>query len=179
MEFDLALAKEKAKKIKLIILDVHGVLTTNEVLYNSEGGRYRAFNHEDGFGANALMACGIELAVITRKSKATENRMNDIGIKRFYQSKDKVAKYKELLVELNITEEEVCFVGDEVIDMGVMKRVGFAVCPSDAKPDVFTIAHYVTEKAGGKGVVRELGEFVLRAQGKWAGFCDKVMNKGW
>lgn len=179
MEFDLALATEKAKKIKLIILDVHGVLTTNEVLYNSEGGRYRAFNHEDGFGANALMASGVELAVITRKSKATENRMNDIGIKRFYQTKEKVGKYKELLEELNLTEEEVCFVGDEVIDMGVMKRVGFAVCPSDAKPDVLEIAHFITKKAGGMGVVRELGEFILRAQGKWEGFIDKVMNKGW
>ena len=176
---NLALAAEKAKKIKLIIFDVHGVLTTNEVIYDSEGKRYRAFNHEDGFGSNALMACGIELAVITRKSKSTEARMNDIGIKRFYQTKEKVAKFQELLVELNITEEEVCFVGDEIIDMGVMKRVGFAVAPSDAKPDVLEIAHFITQKAGGKGVVRELAEFVLQAQGKWENFCDLIMNKGW
>ena len=176
---NLALAAEKAKKIKLIIFDVHGVLTTNEVIYDSEGKRYRAFNHEDGFGSNALLACGIELAVITRKSKATEARMNDIGIKRFYQTKEKVAKFQELLVELNITEEEVCFVGDEIIDMGVMKRVGFAVAPSDAKPDVLEIAHFITQKAGGKGVVRELAEFVLQAQGKWENFCDLIMNKGW
>ena len=179
MQYDLDLAVEKAKKIKLIILDVHGVLTTNDVIYNSEGGRYRVFNHEDGFGANALMASGIELAVITRKSKATLARMNDIGIKRFYQTKEKVGQYKELLTELNLTEEEVCFVGDEIIDMGVMKRVGFAVSPSDGKPDVLEISHYVTEKAGGRGVVRELAEFVLRAQGKWEGFIDKIMNKGW
>jgi 3-deoxy-D-manno-octulosonate 8-phosphate phosphatase (KDO 8-P phosphatase) len=176
---NLALAAEKAKKIKLIIFDVHGVLTTNEVIYDSEGKRYRAFNHEDGFGSNALMACGIELAVITRKSKATEARMNDIGIKRFYMTKEKVAKYQELLEELNLTEEEVCFVGDEIIDMGVMKRVGFAVAPSDGKPDVLEIAHFITQKAGGKGVVRELAEFVLQAQGKWDNFCDLIMNKGW
>ncbi|MDT3697805.1 MAG: HAD-IIIA family hydrolase [Thermincola sp.] len=179
MTVELKVAEEKAKKIKLIILDVHGVLTTNDVIYDSQGGRYRVFNHEDGFGANALMACGIEIAVITRKSKATESRMNDIGIKRFYQTKEKVAKYQELLEELNITDEEVSFVGDEIIDMGVMKRVGFAVAPSDAKPDVLKISHFITEKAGGRGVLRELGEFVLRAQGKWDGFCDKIMNKGW
>ncbi len=176
---NLALAAERAKKIKLIIFDVHGVLTTNEVIYDSEGKRYRAFNHEDGFGSNALLACGIELAVITRKSKATEARMNDIGIKRFYQTKEKVAKYQELLAELNITDEEVCYVGDEIIDMGVMKQVGFAVAPSDAKPDVLKIAHLITQKAGGKGVVRELAEFVLQAQGKWENFCDLIMNKGW
>ncbi len=179
MQKDLSLAAEKAKKIKLIILDVHGVLTTNDVIYDAQGGRYRVFNHEDGFGANALMASGIEMAVITRKSKATENRMNDIGIKRFYQTKEKVGKYMELLEELNITDEEVCFVGDEIIDMGVMKRVGFAVAPSDGKPDVLEIADFITEKAGGKGVVRELGEFILRTQGKWDKFCDKIMNKGW
>lgn len=179
MQYDVEQAMEKAKKIKLIILDVHGVLTTNDVIYNSEGSRYRIFNHEDGFGANALMACGVEMAVITRKSKATMARMNDIGIKRFYQTKEKVAQYQALLEELNITDEEVSFVGDEIIDMGVMKKVGFAVCPSDAKPDVLKIAHYVTEKAGGKGVVRELAEFVLRAQDKWEGFCEKIMSKGW
>ena len=179
MQYDVEQAVEKAKKIKLIILDVHGVLTTNDVIYNSEGSRYRIFNHEDGFGSNALMACGIEMAVITRKSKATMARMNDIGIKRFYQTKEKVAQYQELLKELNITDEEVCFVGDEIIDMGVMKRVGFAVSPSDGKPDVLKISHFITEKAGGKGVVRELAEFVLRAQGKWDGFCEKIMSKGW
>ena len=179
MAVDLKVAAEKAKKIKLIIFDVHGVLTTNDVIYDQQGGRYRVFNHEDGFGANALMLCGIELAVITRKSKATEARMNDIGIKRFYQTKEKVGKYQELLAELNITDEEVSFVGDEIIDMGVMKKVGFAVAPSDAKPDVLEIADLVTKKAGGTGVVRELAEFVLKAQGKWEGFCEKIMSKGW
>ncbi len=179
MSRDLALAVEKAKKIKLLILDVHGVLTTNDVIYNQEGGRYRVFSHEDGFGCNALMLCGIEIAVITRKSKGTEARMNDIGVKRFYQTKEKVGKYLELLEELKLTEEEVCFVGDEIIDMGVMKRVGLAVSPSDGKPDVLDISHYVTEKAGGRGVIRELAEFILQAQGKWDGFCEKVMSKGW
>ena len=179
MSTNLPLAVEKAKKIKLLILDVHGVLTTNEVIYDQEGKRYRAFNHEDGFGCNALMLCGVEIAVITRKSKGTEARMNDIGVKRFYQTKEKVGKYQELLEELNITDEEVCYVGDEIIDMGVMKRVGFAVAPSDGKPDVLEIAHFVTEKAGGQGVVRELAELILRAQGKWAGFCEKIMSKGW
>lgn len=176
---DLALATEKAKKIKLLILDVHGVLTTNDVIYDHVGNRLRVFNHEDGFGANILMLCGVEIAVITRKSKAVESRMNDIGIKRFYQTKEKVGKYEELLKELNITDEEACYVGDEIIDMGVMERVGFAVSPSDGKPDVLKISHYITKKAGGQGVVRELAELILRAQGKWEKVCEKIMTKGW
>jgi 3-deoxy-D-manno-octulosonate 8-phosphate phosphatase (KDO 8-P phosphatase) len=176
---DMNLINEKAKKIKLMVLDVHGVLTTNEVLYDGEGNRYRTFNHEDGFGVNILMLCGVEIAVITRKSKSVEARMNDIGVKRFYQTKEKVGKYEELLQELNITDEEVCYVGDEIIDMGVMKRVGLAVSPSDGKPDVLAISDLVTQKAGGQGVVRELAELILRAQGKWEKVCEKIMSKGW
>lgn len=176
---DMNQINEKAKKIKLMVLDVHGVLTTNDVLYDGTGNRYRTFNHEDGFGVNVLMLCGIEVAVITRKSKSVEARMNDIGVKRFYQTKEKIGKYEELLQELNITDEEVCYVGDEIIDMGVMKRVGLAVSPSDGKPDVLAIAHLVTKKAGGQGVVRELAELILRAQGKWEKVCEKIMSKGW
>ena len=176
---DMYVAVEKAKKIKLVILDVHGVLTTNEIIYDEDGTYKRIYNQEDGFGANSLMANGIEIAIITRKCKHTEGRMKDIGVKRFYQAKNKEEKYKELLEELNVTEEEVCYVGDEIIDMGVMKRVGLAVAPSDAKPDVLKIAHLITKKAGGQGVLRELAEFILRSQVKWDIFCEKIMAKGW
>ncbi len=172
-------AVERAKKIKLVIFDVHGVLTDNTVIYNEEGNRLRAFCHEDGFGTNALMFCGVEVAVITRKSKTVEARMNDIGVKRFYQTKEKIAQYEQLLEELQITDEEVCYVGDEVIDLGVMQRVGFAVAPSDAKQQALDVAHWVTEKAGGKGVARELAEMILVIQGKWDKFCEKVSSKGW
>jgi len=176
---NIAEAVERAKKVKLVIFDVHGVLTDNTVIYTDEGQRLRAFCHEDGFGSNALMFCGIEVAVITRKSKSVAARMEDVGIKRFYETKEKIAQYEKLLEELNITDEEVCYVGDEVIDLGVMKRVGFAVAPSDAKKQALEAAHWVTEKAGGKGVARELAEFILEAQGKWDKFCEKVMSKGW
>lgn len=172
-------AVERAKKIKLVIFDVHGVLTDNTVIYDDDGKRYRAFCHEDGFGSNALMFCGIEVAIITRKSKTVAARMDDIGVKRFYQTKEKIDQYEKLLEELGITEEEVCYVGDEVIDLGVMQRVGFAVAPADAKRQAVEVAHWVTEKAGGKGVARELAEMILIAQGKWDMFCEKVSSKGW
>jgi len=176
---NIAGAVEKAKKIKLVIFDVHGVLTDNTVIYTDEGQRLRAFCHEDGFGCNAMMLCGVEIAVITRKSNSVAARMNDIGVKRFYQTKEKVVQYEKLLEELNITDEEVCYVGDEIIDLGVMRRVGFSVAPSDGKGQVLEEADWITEKAGGKGVARELAEFILVAQGKWQPFCEKVTSKGW
>ena len=172
-------AVERAKKIKLVIFDVHGVLTDNAVFYNDDGTRMRAFCHEDGFGTNAMMFCGVEVAIITRKSNTVAARMKDIGVKRYYQTKEKIVQYEKLMEELNITDEEVCYVGDEVIDLGVMQRVGFAVAPSDAKPQALEAAHWVTEKAGGKGVARELAEMILTTQDKWDKFCEKVSSKGW
>jgi len=179
MQKNVAQAVEKAKNIKLVVFDVHGVLTDNTVIYDDEGRRLRAFCHEDGFGCNAMMLMGIEVAVITRKSKSVAARMEDIGVKRFYQTKEKIGQYEKLLEELGITDEEVCYVGDEIIDIGVMKRVGFAVAPSDAKTMALDVADWITEKAGGKGVARELAEFIMEAQGKWEPFCEKVTSKGW
>ena len=181
MSFNKSLpeAVEKAKKVKMVLFDVHGVLTDNTVIYDDEGRRLRAFCHEDGFGCNALMFCGIEVSVITRKSKSVAARMEDLGIKRYYETKEKIPQYEKLLEELGITDEEVCYVGDEVIDVGVMQRVGFAVAPSDAKPQALEVADFVTEKAGGNGVARELAEFILKTQDKWETFMEKVMQKGW
>ena len=177
---DLALSIERAKKIKLVILDVHGVLTAQEILFDTKGNHYRPFAHDDEFGCNALMDCKIEVAIITRGDfEMTEARMTKIGVHRLYQTKEKIKKYEELLTELNLTEAEACFVGDEVIDIGVMRRVGLAVAPADAKPIAKEVAHYITRTAGGKGVIRELAEFILRAQGKWDVFVEKVINKGW
>lgn len=176
---NMAEAVERAKKVKLVIFDVHGVLTDNTVLYNEEGIRSRIFCHEDAFGCNALMSCGIEVAVITRKSKAYAWRMEDMGIKRYYESNKKIARYELLLEELKIKDEEACYVGDEVIDLGVMRRVGFAVAPSNAKRQAMEAAHWITEKAGGRGVARELAEFILEAQGKWSKFCEDILRDGW
>lgn len=179
MIYDYIDATERAKKIKLVILDVHGVLTSGKVLYNDEGMKFQTFCHDDGFGANTLMMMGVEVSMITRKSKTVAVRAAEIGVKRFYEAKDKAAKYRELLEELNISDEEVCYVGDEIIDLGVMRIVGFAVSPANGVPEVKEVAHFITTRAGGDGVLRELAEFILRAQGKWKTLVDKVGNKGW
>ncbi|MBI5441971.1 MAG: HAD hydrolase family protein [Deltaproteobacteria bacterium] len=179
MPYDFTEAIERAKKIKMVVLDVHGVLTTGVVLYNEDGMKFQAFCHDDGFGANCLMMLGIDVALMTRKSKIVEVRAAEVGIKRVIQAKDKITKLQEVAGELGIGFDEICFVGDEIIDMGVMKQVGFAVSPANGVPEVQEVSHLVTQRAGGQGVLRELAEFILRAQGKWQGLVDKVSSKGW
>ncbi len=179
MQKDRDTAVERAAKIKLVVLDVHGVLTSGMILYNDEGTKFQAFHHDDGFGANCLMMLGVDVAFMTRKSKTVEVRAAEIGVKHVFQAKNKLAKLEEVAVEMGIAFDEICFVGDEIIDMGVMKEVGFAVSPANGVPEVQGISHYVTGRRGGEGMLRELAEFILRAQDKWQGLVDKVSSKGW
>lgn len=176
---DRADAMARAARTKLVVLDVHGVLTTGQILYNDEGVKFQTFCHDDGFGANCLMMLGVEVALMTRKSRIVENRAAEIGIKHVFQAKDKVTKLHEVTAEMGIALEDVSFVGDEIIDLGAMRAVGLAVAPGTACPEAREAAHYVTERAGGHGVLRELAEFVLRAQGKWDGLVAKVSSSGW
>jgi 3-deoxy-D-manno-octulosonate 8-phosphate phosphatase (KDO 8-P phosphatase) len=179
MPYNYMDAIERAKKVKVVVLDVHGVLTSGMVLFNEEGVKFQAFHHDDGFGANSLMMMGIEVALMTRKSKIVLVRAEEIGIKRVYTAKDKWAKMQELIAEMEIDLDAVCYVGDEIIDLGAMRRVGFAVSPANGCPEVQEVAHLVTRRAGGEGMLRELAEFILRAQGKWQPLVDKVSNMGW
>lgn len=176
---NLSDAIERAARCKLVVLDVHGVLTSGVILYNDEGVKFQAFCHDDGFGANCLMMLGVEVALMTRKSKIVEVRAAEVGIKHVFQAKDKLAKLTEVAAEMDIGLDDICFVGDEIIDLGVMREVGFAVSPANGCSEAQEVAHYVTARAGGAGVLRELGEFILRAQGKWQGLVDKVSSKGW
>lgn len=178
MEKSRERAVEAAKKLKLLILDVHGVMTDNRVYYSESGDRIRAFAHPDGFGTIILGFMGVEVALITRKSKIVAQRVADLQIKRYYETREKVKKYEELKEELGLTDEEVGYVGDEVIDLGVMEKCGFPVAPSSADPIAKDVAILVTEAAGGEGVVRELAEFILRAQGKWDKVIEMVKKKG-
>lgn len=176
---DVAEATERAARTKLVCLDVHGVLTTGAILYNDDGVKFQTFAHDDGFGANCLMMLGVEVALMTRKSKIVEVRAAEINIKHVFQAKDKTAKLAEVAEQMEIGLEDIAFVGDEIIDLGVMRSVGFAVAPANACAEAKQVAHYVTERSGGHGVLRELAEFILRAQGKWEPLVEKVSSKGW
>ena len=161
---------DKIKKIKLLALDVDGVLTDGRIIYDSDGREIKNFDVQDGFGFALLRRCGFKTAIITaRASKAVDVRATDLKIDKVYQDAyPKIEFYQKMLSELNVNDEEVCFVGDDLTDLCVLKRVGFAVAVANGHDEIKKAAHYVTKKNGGKGAVREVIELILKTQGKWA-----------
>ena len=162
--------RDKASQIKMIILDVDGVLTDGRLIYDNTGEEYKAFNSRDGHGLRMLIDGGIQPALLTgRKSKLVLHRAENLGIspELIYQGyRDKRPAFAELCTKTGIKPEEIAYVGDDVIDLPVMSKVGLAIAVQDAHWFVKQHADWVTETAGGKGAVREVCEFLLDAQGK-------------
>jgi 3-deoxy-D-manno-octulosonate 8-phosphate phosphatase (KDO 8-P phosphatase) len=160
---------ELANKIQLIIFDVDGVLTDGGLYFTEDGAEFKRFNSLDGHGIKMLKDNGVEVAVITaRDSKAVAYRMKNLGITHFYQGQsDKVVAFSDLLQKLNLSADEVAYVGDDVIDLPVMTKVGFAIAVANAHDTVKQYANLITEKSGGHGAVREVCDFILKAQGKF------------
>ncbi|CAI07884.1 phenylphosphate carboxylase subunit delta [Aromatoleum aromaticum] len=167
---------EQAKNIKLVILDVDGVMTDGRIVINDEGIESRNFDIKDGMGVIVLQLCGIDVAIITsKKSGAVRHRAEELKIKRFHEGiKKKTEPYAQMLEEMNISDAEVCYVGDDLVDLSMMKRVGLAVAVGDAVADVKEAATYVTTARGGHGAVREVAELILKAQGKWDAVLAKI-----
>jgi 3-deoxy-D-manno-octulosonate 8-phosphate phosphatase (KDO 8-P phosphatase) len=179
---DLQKAREKAKKVKLFAHDVHGVLTPNTFLCDIEGRRKYTFWHMDGFGDLSLTANGIQIAFLDTTSIDEEGlfRARELKLdKYYYKIKDKIAKLEELRKELGISDEQVGYIGCEVTDIGVMKRVGFTVATADAIDEVKEIADYITTAPGGRGPIREVCELILRSMGKWEEWVEKVTKMGY
>lgn len=156
----------KAKDIKLLICDIDGVFSDGSVILGNSGEEMKAFNTKDGFGIRALMAAGVEVAVITgRKSTLLEIRMKGLGVNHIYQGmEDKVLGYRELLNNLNLIHEQVAYIGDDIPDVPVMKLVNLAVSVNDGHPYVKSISDMVTTNNGGRGAVRELTDFLIMMQ---------------
>lgn len=167
--------KKKAKKIKLLILDVDGVLTDGKIILDSTGTETKAFNIHDGHGIRLLHDAGIKVAIITgRQSKVVEIRAGELGITDVYQNaRDKKAVYKELLQKCNLKDEDAAFVGDDLIDVPILKSVGLAVAVSNGVDEAKKYAHMITKKAGGEGAVREVIDFIIKAQGKWVKVVER------
>ena len=166
---------EKAKDIKLVILDVDGVMTDGRIVIDDNGVESRNFDIKDGMGVVVMMMSGVEVAIITsKKSGAVRHRAEELKIKRFYEGiKKKTEPYEEMLKEMGITDAQVAYVGDDLVDLSMMKRVGLPIAVGDAVDDVKKCAAYVTRAHGGHGAVREVAELILKAQEKW----DKVLSK--
>jgi 3-deoxy-D-manno-octulosonate 8-phosphate phosphatase (KDO 8-P phosphatase) len=159
----------RAKKIKLVIFDVDGVMTDGGLTIGDDGQEYKTFNTQDGLGMKLLKASGVEMAIITgRTSNVVKQRSESTGVAHFYQGvDDKLVAYNNLIAKLNMQAEQVAFMGDDVVDMPPMLRCGLAVSVPAAPESVKSRSHYVTTREGGRGAVRELCELIMQAQGSF------------
>lgn len=158
---------ERIKPLRLIAFDVDGVLTDGGLYLSDSGEEFKRFNSLDGHGLKMLKNSGIELAIITgRTSKCVELRAKNLGITRLYQGiEDKLAAMQSLLADLKLAPEQAAFMGDDVVDLPVLRRVGLALSVPAAPQIVRDHAHYVSQRDAGHGAVREVCELILGAQG--------------
>ncbi len=161
---------ERAAKLKLVVFDVDGVLTDASLFLGDDGQEYKAFNSRDGHGIKMLRRSGVEVGIITaRTSQVVRHRAADLGITHVHQgAQDKLPTYRNLLAELKLSEHEVAYVGDDVVDLPIMLRAGLAVAVQDAHALVQKHAHWSTPSVGGRGAARDVCEMIMFSQGNYA-----------
>jgi 3-deoxy-D-manno-octulosonate 8-phosphate phosphatase (KDO 8-P phosphatase) len=168
----------RAKKIRLLIVDIDGVMTDGRIIYSIYGDELKFFDVTDGFGISLLRAAGIQSVIITaKKSRIVSLRARDMRVAKAYQGYiDKLIPFEKILKRFKVIPEEICFVGDDLIDIPVLKRVGFAVAVPNAVEETKSAAHYITSKMGGRGAVREICDIILKSQGKWEAVAGKYIK---
>lgn len=166
---------EKARRIKMLITDIDGVMTDGRIVYSIYGDELKFFDVTDGFGISLLNRAGIKTVIITaKKSRIVKMRARDLKVLKAYAGFiDKLIPFNDVLKRYNIPPEEICFIGDDLIDVPILRRVGLAVSVPNAVAEVKAIAHHITLKPGGRGAVRELCDLILKSQDKW----DEVTSK--
>ena len=169
---------EKARNVKLLILDVDGVLTDGRIVIDDRGVETKCFDVRDGHGIKMLKRANIDVAIITgRESHVVSHRARELGIDSVYQNiHNKLEVYEAILKEKGLKDGEVGFVGDDVIDLPLLRRVGFAAVVADGVEELKPYADYVSRNKGGRGAVREIIELILKAQGKWAELMERYLR---
>lgn len=157
----------RAAQVRLLICDVDGVLTDGRLYFGADGQELKAFHIRDGLGIKMLERAGVAVAIITgRRSAAVERRMRELGIVHVYQGvDDKLAVFADLLARLHLEARQIAYVGDDLVDLPVMRRVGLAVAVRDADSFLRRHAHWQTPSPGGQGAARDVCELILEAQG--------------
>ncbi|HSQ85691.1 MAG TPA: HAD-IIIA family hydrolase [Desulfobacterales bacterium] len=166
----------KLKNIKLLLLDVDGVLTDGGIIYNDNGAETKVFNVKDGLGMRLLMEAGIHLGIITgRRSNALYCRCKDLGINLIYDGvRNKIDVLDEVLDQTGVSAEEVAFIGDDLPDLKLMKTIGLSIAVGDAHKVILDNADMVTSANGGHGAVREVCETILKAKGLWENILERL-----
>ena len=172
-----AALRERAANVRMLILDVDGVLTDGKLYFDHAGNEMKSFHTRDGLGMKALQRCGIEVAVITgRKSEAVACRMAQLDIQHVYQGReDKLNAFLHLLDVTGLEATQTCFAGDDWIDLPVLLRAGLAVSVADAEDRVKERVHWITKRNGGDGAVREICNLILAAQDKDQAILDEIL----
>jgi 3-deoxy-D-manno-octulosonate 8-phosphate phosphatase (KDO 8-P phosphatase) len=170
---------ERAKNIKLVIFDVDGVLTAGTLSYGNDGIEVKNFHVHDGQGIKLLKQSGVDVGIITTcKSSIVKKRMQDLGINHLYQGQiDKLPAYEELKLKLNLNDEEIAYVGDDLPDLPMLKRVGLAITVSNAPKIIQQHTHWITKAKGGKGAAREVCDFIMQAQGTYQTIIDSYLQR--
>lgn len=160
---------DKLKNIKLLLLDVDGVMTDGGIIYDANGLETKRFNVKDGHGIKMLQRYGIEVGIITgRNSIVVDNRARELGITLVYQgSLKKIESYEDIKIRTKLDDHQIAYMGDDVIDVPVLRRVGFSAAPLDGLSEVRAVVDYVATCAGGCGAVREVCDHILKARGAW------------
>ena len=158
---------EKVRKLKLLILDVDGVLTDGKLFFDNEGNEYKSFHARDGHGIKLLRQTGVEVAIISgRKSNSVALRMKSLGIEHVYQGhENKVSALNEVLKKLNLTPDQAAHMGDDLLDLPLMTRVGLSIAVADANFAVIERADWCTKLSGGEGAVRDVCDFIMLSHG--------------
>jgi 3-deoxy-D-manno-octulosonate 8-phosphate phosphatase (KDO 8-P phosphatase) len=161
--------QEKLKNIKLLLLDVDGVMTDGGIVFDGNGLETKVFNVKDGHGIKMLQRHGIQVGVITgRTSAVVDIRTRELGIELVYQGAlKKLESYQDVKRRTGLDDSQIAYMGDDVIDVPVMRRAGFAAAPPDALPEVLAVADYVSSRFGGRGAVREVCDLILKGRGFW------------
>ena len=173
-------AEAKAARVRLFLSDVDGVLTDGGIYFDAAGLETKRFHVRDGHGIKMLQRGGVQVGFVTgRTSEVVEIRARELGVGIVRQGAyDKVAAWREILAATGIPAEETAYVGDDVVDLPLLRAVGFSAAPRDAEACVLDAVDYASSRAGGNGAVREIIEFLLRANGKWDEVAAKYFRPG-
>ncbi len=170
--------EDRARRVRLVIFDVDGVLTDGALFIGDDGQEYKAFNSKDGHGMVMLRQTGVQIGIITgRRSEVVRIRMDSLGIEHVYQGKrDKLPAYEELKGKTGLIDTQIAYVGDDVVDLPIMTRAGLSIAVQDAHYLSKQHAHWVTPSGGGQGAAREVCELIMDAQGTLQGALQGYLD---
>jgi 3-deoxy-D-manno-octulosonate 8-phosphate phosphatase (KDO 8-P phosphatase) len=168
--------RRKARKVALLLLDVDGVLTDGRIIIDDRGVETKHFHVRDGQGISLLLSAGIEVGLITsRSSGSVRRRAKELGIRLVRQGvRRKLATYNEIKHSRGLRDEQIAYVGDDIVDLPTLRKAGLAISVANGWTGLRGTVDYVTSSPGGKGAVREVTEMILKAQNKWAGLLERI-----